>query len=558
MSDVYVVVSAATTCDETNSYVPPDSTELILLSWAIVDASTLQQVAKNHTFVRPTNTPITPWCTQKYGISWEHVRNAGTFRDAVGKLEAAVAEHVGEKEFSFVSYDGFPLRVHIPREARDKSVELAGWLRQPRVFELRREFARVAPAEGRGDSLAEMVAAVERERETREEREDRETEKKDEERETEKKDEKGQKDEKVVEKVSETSKEESKRKEETKGETKEADSVGLGTLESLTTVLLELARNPALFTAPYDLAEDLLIFKKEQSKILNLKNLPPDTTQSELESWFTQFGGRPIAFWTVKGDTHNLGFAVFATHEEATEALSMNGRVLGDRAIEVQPSSTSVLDRASQLLTPFPVSKNRPRPGDWTCPSCGFSNFQRRTACFRCSFPATSAVTVVENYRNNTQPSPGTKPSPSTPYKYNVPFRAGDWKCTNEACQYHNFAKNITCLKCGGNKPSNVNNHMMNMNNQYSSVNSTAAAIAAATASGQPLNFSNNMQMPIVSMQQQLQQLHQNQNQNPQNPQNQGHQNHQHYPRFKSYDYYRSPSVEQFSLAEQVNGMSLQ
>lgn len=117
----------------------------------------------------------------------------------------------------------------------------------------------------------------------------------------------------------------------------------------------------------------------------------------------------------------------------------MNGRALNDRAIEVSPSSSrvslstktssgvvhtdsnKVLDRAAgsqpmggpPLLTPFPPSKNRPRPGDWTCPSCGFSNFQRRkfkgsysiaidglrsdfcrigTACFRCSFPAMSAA----------------------------------------------------------------------------------------------------------------------------------------------------------------------
>src|ERR1700722_17061117 len=69
----------------------------------------------------------------------------------------------------------------------------------------------------------------------------------------------------------------------------------------------------------------------------------------------------------------------------------MNGRALNEKAIEVSPSSSRVLDRASEILTPFPPSKNRPRPGDWTCPSCGFSNFQRRTACFRCSFPAMSA-----------------------------------------------------------------------------------------------------------------------------------------------------------------------
>ena len=68
--------------------------------------------------------------------------------------------------------------------------------------------------------------------------------------------------------------------------------------------------------------------------------------------------------------------------QQAAESLSMNGRALNDRAIEVSPSSSRVLDRAAgsqppggpPLLTPFPPSKNRPRPGDWTCPSCGFSN----------------------------------------------------------------------------------------------------------------------------------------------------------------------------------------
>jgi hypothetical protein len=33
-----------------------------------------------------------------------------------------------------------------------------------------------------------------------------------------------------------------------------------------------------------------------------------------------------------------------------------------------------------------------------------------------------------------------------------VPFRAGDWKCGNETCAYHNFAKNINCLRCGSSR----------------------------------------------------------------------------------------------------------
>jgi hypothetical protein len=33
-----------------------------------------------------------------------------------------------------------------------------------------------------------------------------------------------------------------------------------------------------------------------------------------------------------------------------------------------------------------------------------------------------------------------------------VPFRAGDWKCGVEGCGYHNFAKNVSCLRCGASR----------------------------------------------------------------------------------------------------------
>lgn len=146
----------------------------------------------------------------------------------------------------------------------------------------------------------------------------------------------------------------------------------------------------------------------------------------------------------------------------------MNGRALNEKAIEVSPSSSRVLDRAAEILTPFPPSKNRPRPGDWTCPSCGFSNFQRRTACFRCSFPAMAAAPDPVGYGAYGYGPPSMMP----PHMHGgggggggghgmghggrmggnggvVPFRAGDWKCGSEGCGYHNFAKNINCLRCG-------------------------------------------------------------------------------------------------------------
>lgn len=295
-----------------------------------------------------------------------------------------------------------------------------------------------------------------------------------------------------------------------------------------------------VLTHPYDSYLDIRTFLQERSKVLYMNNLPPDTTQSELESWFTQFGARPVGFWTVKNvveDTSNInnnwsnnnsnyveeqdsisGFVVFQSHEEATNSLVLNGRTIlsnmantkqpkvVEHVVEIQPSSARVLDRVQEILSPFPQSKNKPRPGDWNCPSCGFSNFQRRTACFRCSFPATSAITVNKVYKTN-QSQQHFKQRPQTPIQQfpqqqrqpqqyqqqqiqqvqqqqrryqrfnhsqilqhntqqnvqgtNVPFRAGDWKCLT--CTYHNFAKNMVCLRCGG--PKTLSEEDMNAHN---------------------------------------------------------------------------------------------
>ena len=245
-----------------------------------------------------------------------------------------------------------------------------------------------------------------------------------------------------------------------------------------------------VFARPLDAMADVKAFLAERSKVLHLAGLPHDTTQSELESWFTQHGGRPTAFWTLRTpDSHKptgTGFAVFSSHEEvsfhspfimsslltlkAAESLGMNGRALGDKAIEVSPSSSRVLEKAAEILTPFPPSKNRPRPGDWTCPSCGFSNFQRRTSCFRCSFPANQAQQLTAENPATTYTYPQYNPPVNAPMaplaamstqSYmlrqptsagSVPFRAGDWKCGAEGCAYHNFAKNVTCLRCGASR----------------------------------------------------------------------------------------------------------
>jgi hypothetical protein len=139
----------------------------------------------------------------------------------------------------------------------------------------------------------------------------------------------------------------------------------------------------------------------------------------------------------------------------------MNGRALNEKAIEVSPSSSRVLDRAAEILTPFPPSKNRPRPGDWTCPSCGFSNFQRRTACFRCSYPLSQAMPPhdamsygygyggPQMMHHGGSHGHGIGGRSQSTLGASAPFRPGDWRCGVETCNYHNFAKNVNCLRCG-------------------------------------------------------------------------------------------------------------
>lgn len=532
MSEVYVVVHLATTCDDLAVYVPRDACELLEISWCTVDSKSLQILPRESVLVKPTNTPITPACQHKFKLSWDTVKSGCSFKDAIAQFDKKLTDSLAGRDFTFVTLDIHNLRVLLPREARDKSVVLPGYLQHPRVFDLYNEYLKWQTTHPEAMSypsscLTNMITALS------------------------------------------VSVPENWTEESTDDKRLTVD-VYASVLVLLVKKSLPLDAHPTVLTKPYDTAHDAKIFLAERSKILYLSNLPLDTTQLELESWFTQFGGRPIAFWTLKNVDADQkaqqgnsakgisGFAVFSKHEEAADSLYMNGRVLNDKVVEVQASSTRVLDRASELLSPFPSLKNRPRPGDWTCPSCGFSNFQRRIACFRCSFPATSAVAIQEQIftgsgssgdssgqrrhkADEKQSSPGYNGyqdhyqnnhlamkngngyangynhgynngnGQRAHYGNSVPFRAGDWKCANETCQYHNFAKNLCCLKCGSGKPASLSSgHGSSSGNSsissnaaaaaaaaaaagsIHSVSTTAAAIAAATASGQPLNLSNN------------------------------------------------------------------
>lgn len=367
------------------------------------------------------------------------------------------------------------------------------------------------------------------------------------------------------------------------------------------------------FTTPYDLSLDYNQFISEKSTILYMNNLPSIVTQSELSRWFNSYNINPLGFWTIRPAINSplnystdkisftyvpdsdtiAGFAVFQDHEDALKGLTMNGKslvlrlgnvVVGnsqqphynyqkprfkfiDRVVEVQPSSNIVLTEVNHHLVPFPQTRNKPRPGDWNCKNCGFSNFQKRSTCFRCQMsnsryssepiqkiynraplnPAaypygnnsdldSSSSMLTANissaphsqetnknnnlgnslgYNNNTSGSQnlfadsnnvgnaiymanngnvagnhGIQPaqssmkmahvlssvssvhsltslgsqshqqilSPSSSIilqeDMNIPFRPGDWKCIS--CAFHNFAKNLNCLRCNSSKTNKI------------------------------------------------------------------------------------------------------
>ena len=543
---------------------PKDHTMISSIAYQIISVETLKPIWEE---------------ARRHSIDATHSLN-----NTIQSMENAVMENVAGEEFVLCSLNStWDLRVTLSRQARDESWLLPSFLQHPKVFDLWREVDRwyrnhpeqyEKGTDRGGGNVANTNTTTQRNKH------------------------------KLVKSIDAllvflNIDLDNKSTTDQRMEQVNIDKNSFETLPSIQQcekVLFKLHRNctsdndqTLVLTHPFDSYLDIKNFLLEKSAVLYMNNLPPDTTQSELESWFAQFGSRPVGFWTVKNvveDTSNVnnnwstnnnlyvdeqdsisGFVVYQAHEEALDSLTLNGRSIlsnmsntkqprvVEHVVEIQPSSNSVLDRAQEILTAFPQSKNKPRPGDWTCPSCSFSNFQRRTACFRCSFPMSSALQMSNGNNYNKNSVHGYKARTSTPqtadyndniqnqqqqqfvlnslsgqltsasaqdltqkmklqmsdtanrrFNYpnrgpqlqnqhqqshqhiqnqaqqqgpmsngsNVPFRAGDWKCAN--CTYHNFAKNVVCLRCGGPKTANV------------SANSNNATVTNATSNAATSN----------------------------------------------------------------------
>ncbi|QSL64268.1 hypothetical protein MERGE_000424 [Pneumocystis wakefieldiae] len=447
-----IIIVHGSTCFECGIGGSKEASELVELSWILVDAKTLEELHKEDLIVRPVNTPIAN-LSNFVSITWDNIQAAGTFREVIQRFVTFIQEKliVNNKDFIFAAFDAKKLTIQLPREARDKSVVLPSYLQHPRVYDLYTEYSRWQSYHP--ETLIYQSSSITHIRKILET------------------------DIHVLSQFAQKNQVSFENRSPRRAIDECLDLLHI--FKSLAEKSKLVDKYPNIFSRPLDIRADVKAFLAERSCILYMAGLPYDITQSELENWFTQYGSHPIAFWTLKTPDQSkptgIGFAIFSSHEEAIKSLVMNGRAIEDNIIEILPSSGRVLERAAEILISFPLSKNKPRPGDWNCPFCGFSNFQRRIACFRCSFSTLPASInndpMVQcshlSFGGNLplQPSvPNTDPSYSSylltartsTQGGNVPFRAGDWKCKAEGCGYHNFAKNTNCLKCGANKNSIV------------------------------------------------------------------------------------------------------
>ncbi|KAI7851741.1 hypothetical protein BDC45DRAFT_514923 [Circinella umbellata] len=365
-------------------------------------------------YVKPESTPMTDYCTQVTGITTETLDSAGTLQSAINRLDEYIQKEIEAKQlsFCFVTHGGWTLRIQLPREARDKNIELPPYLSFCRMFDLKQEIQRwqVHHREVvlRSMSLKDLCETFH------------------------------------VDRVTDK-------------------SAGLNTCLTTVNVIRYLTDfgHPDVFVHAIDTNADLQQFKKEESKVVHLAGLPYEVTQGELEAWFSSNGLRPTATYMIQTNDSskpNLsGFVVFHAHNDAMRALSLNGRCLGDRAVEVSPSSERVIEAAGSMLVPFPAHvKARPlRPGDWNCPNCAFHNFASRRHCFKCNTenpqapPGPPGMPPQQHGGHHGGPPPHGGGGGNTPPN----FTPGDWMCPNYQCNFHNYASRVQCLKCGTYRP---------------------------------------------------------------------------------------------------------
>ncbi|CAO3618986.1 unnamed protein product [Cunninghamella echinulata] len=473
----------------------------------------MEIITNQKIYVKPENTPLTQFCTQVSGVTSEMISSAGTLEEAIQTLHTAITTEIIDQQldFCFVTHGGWVLRIQLPREARDKKLELPDYLSQPRMFDLKQEIQRwqvhhpevhlrttslkelctifrldivnedtttVSTAPAPAPASATTTIAGKDETENNEANNNENSVKNNENNNDTSNNNNNNNNTSTTSTTTTAIAANSDKKNKFKPGSINIPSTTINVIRHLTK-----SRHNDVFVHPIDTGADLEQFKKEESKVIHLAGLPYEVTQGELEAWFSSNSLRPSTMWMMQSNDQTKpslsGFIVFLQHSDAVKALHLNGRCLSDRVIEVSPSSDRVVEAAQSMLSPFPLqSKTRQvRPGDWNCPNCGFHNFASRRHCFKCNAenlsaptPSSTPGTPLANGHSTSTPlsisasgSGGGPPhtfSPSTSHHGSSsahhspsPFTPGDWMCPNTNCSFHNYSSRAQCLKCGSYRP---------------------------------------------------------------------------------------------------------
>ncbi|KAG0255527.1 hypothetical protein DFQ27_006213 [Actinomortierella ambigua] len=395
--DCYIVLDFEATCDDNKAkeelLVTPTTQEIIEFSWVCVTKSNLAILHEEQRYIKPLNTPLTPFCKTLTKITEEQLENGGTLQEAIESLDKYITTEILDKgkSFCFVTHGTWDLCIQLPREAKDKSITLPVYLQELVLFDLKDEASKWVAHHSevvlKSYSLEKMCEAF---------------------------------------------------------AVTPAGDAHSGLMDSKTIVnimkYLVAFAHPDVFTLAIDTAQNLKDFKAQESNVIRLASLSYDATQVEVEAFFAARKIKPKEIVMVSSSANRpsgTALAAFETHTEALAALELHGKALGQRSIEVLPSTPEALASEKSKANPATQSTSKAhahpasRPGDWACNMCQFVNFASRRACLKC---------------NSAAPD-GAVPSQQS----NIP--SGDWVCPNGRCSFRNYSSRTQCLRCGTTRP---------------------------------------------------------------------------------------------------------
>eukprot|EP00899_Mesostigma_viride_P021392 jgi/Mesvir1/29254/Mv25850-RA.1 len=94
------------------------------------------------------------------------------------------------------------------------------------------------------------------------------------------------------------------------------------------------------------------------------------------------------------------------------------------------------------------------RAGDWMCTSpsgCGAHNFASRSTCFKCGFMREAGGMGAVGMGGGMGPGGGMGGGfggGGGGFGASRNFKPGDWMCTRDGCNVHNFASRSVCYRC--------------------------------------------------------------------------------------------------------------